>query len=189
MSSSQCPVWKEEKRICELKAKSGLSYPEARRQVKAETATPTTGKTYAKAATVQTVSCSTQTEPLDVLPPLQLLTPLASTAAASTNTAQVPMVQDHDEPTTSPPDSQPESVESPTVGQKTTPVADATLPSRAWNKTKSKASRLPPLPYPAREGQSTSRQSRPSVRIAMGHNRSSSWASPSRQKPPSNTSS
>ena len=189
VSSSQCPVWKEEKRICELKAKSGLSYPEARRQVKAENVTPTPGKTYAKAATVQTASCSTQTEPLDVLPPLQLLTPLASSAAASTNTAQEPMVQDHANPTTSSPsDSQPESVESPTVGKTSKPVADATLPSRAWNKTKSKASRLPPPPYPARDGQSTSRQSRPSVRIAMGHNRSSSWAPPSAPNQPSNTS-
>ena len=42
--------------LCELKAKSGLSYPEARRQVNATIVTPTPGKSYAQAAEVQTAS-------------------------------------------------------------------------------------------------------------------------------------
>ena len=67
-SSSQCPVWKEEKAVCELKAKSDLSYSEARRQVKASSATPTPGKSYAQAAKVRTVSNSTQTACLSPSP-------------------------------------------------------------------------------------------------------------------------
>ena len=86
VSSSQCPVWKDEKSICELKAKSGLSYPEARKQVKATKQTPTPGKSYAQATQTQTTSISTQTEPLSVLPPLQLLKPINKQVTQSTNT-------------------------------------------------------------------------------------------------------
>ena len=188
VSSSQCPVWKEEKRICELKAKSGISYPEARRQVKAESATPTTGRSYAKAASVQTTSCSTQTEPLAVLPPLQLLTPLTSTAATVTATIPEVSMDSQDDTTSCPPESQPDTVESPVVAQKPKSAADSSLPSRTWTKVKPKGSRPLPPPSPAREGQSTARDSRPPVRISMGRNRSSSWASPSRQQTPSNSS-
>ena len=40
--SSQYPTWKKRKSICELKAKANLSYPEARRRVKANKPTTPT---------------------------------------------------------------------------------------------------------------------------------------------------
>ena len=49
VSSSLCPIWKKENVICEVKAKSGVSYPEARRQVMAMLDTPTPGESYALA--------------------------------------------------------------------------------------------------------------------------------------------
>ena len=85
VSSTQCPIWKKEKSICELKATSGMSYPEARRQFNAQNKTPTPGTSYAQAVRTSTASSSTQTEPLAALPPLKLLTPLKPSTVKTTD--------------------------------------------------------------------------------------------------------
>ena len=158
--------------------------------MKAQNATPTPGKSYAEAASVQTSSCSTQTEPIAALPPLKLLTPL-TTSNTATNTTQESMVEDGDEPTSSP-DTQDDSSMSPVVAQKPmAPPETATHSrSREWTKvTKTKGPRPQPSPSPARAGPSVDRPSRPPVRVSMGRSRSSSWASPSREQPPPHSSS
>ena len=177
VSSSQCPIWKEEKAICEVKAKSGVSYPEARRQVKATTATPTPGKSYAQAAKVQTASSSVQTDPIAALPPLQLLAPLKSTAVTTSNAATESMSLSRDVSPT-PSADQPVS-DSPAVAH----PSRATVQRFSRPRTKvPKQGRLPPTasPSPRRGEQSSEHPPRPPVCISMGRSRSSSWTSPSR---------
>ena len=170
VSSSQCPVWKEEKAVCELKAKSDLSYPEARRQVKATTFTPTPGKSYAQAAKIQTITAETQTDPLPQLPPLKLLPPLISGTAISTQTPA-------------------ESVTPAPVhaGTRPAPHADtprpgATARSGSWQVVGGKAKVRPPgpdqpaptLPRPPSPTRGRpERQSRPAIKVAGGRCRSS----------------
>lgn len=174
VSSTQCPTWKEEKQICELKAKSNLSYPEARRQVKASKQTPTPGKSYSQAARVKTTSSSTQTEPLAALPPLQLLKPIEPTPVATSNASTESMTIDGDEPTaTASQDTEP--IESPVVAPR-----NARQPS-AWTKVplrgpKSDNQRVTDSAHPKHGDQPSGRPSRPPVKISMGRTRSSSLA-------------
>ena len=196
VSSSQCPVWKDEKQVCEVKAKTGLSYPEARRQVKAEKATPIPGRSYAKAASVQTASCGTQTEPLTALPPLQLLKPLtsqATTATTTTTTAtttetQVSTDDIADEPSSSPVNTQVDPVVvSPVVAQRPTAGAARCSP-HGWTKVQTRpGNNRKPSNIDKQPEQPSDHSSRPPIRIAMGHSRSSSWASPGRGERPRNT--
>ena len=173
VSSSQCPTWKKEKSICELKAKADISYPEARRRVEAQTTTPTPGRTYAKAASTQTTSSSTQTEPIAALPPLELLRPLSPEPIATTSTTQTSEVPDEQMPSS--PDSQP--AVSPEIAQKAKSVGASR--STGWIKVQ-RSSGARPKPSHHTDEQSKDRQPRPPVRVAMGRNRASSWASPSR---------
>ena len=185
VSSSQCPVWREEKQVCEVKAKSGLSYPEARRQVKAEKATPIPGRSYAKAASsVQTVSSSTQTEPLVALPPLQLLKPL-TTKTTTTAETQVETVVITDEPSTSPVTQPDPEIVSPVVAQK--PTAGTSRSPHAWTKVQGRGPGRKPSTSTQHPGDNSDRPSRHPIRISMGHSRSASWASPSRGARSKNT--
>ena len=185
VSSSQCPVWKEEKSICELKAKSNLSYPEARRQVKASKTTPTPGKSYAQAARPQTSSSSTQTEPLVCLPPLKLLKPLPSKPTTTSTAATEPMHTDTEVSSPSPVPSLP-ARDSPVVAQRQGP--DGQRSSRPYTKgSKSGTLQNVNLPTGKHMELRDQRPSRPPVRVSLGRNRSSSWASPSRGAGPSRT--
>ena len=183
VSSSQCPVWKEEKGICELKAKSGLSYPEARRQVQSSKVTPTPGKSYAQAARTQTVSHSTQTDPLDVLPPLQLLKPHTSKNVTTSNVSTEAMMVDSQ--TSSPSSVESIAVEPPVAAQTSKKVAPRS--PHSWTKVQDPGRMRPKGPPPRRGEQSTDRPSRPPIRVSLGRNRSASWASPSRGGGPSRT--
>lgn len=67
--SRDCPVWKREKQIMEIKVKQNVSYPEAKRLLGAQTPSTPSGLTYAMAASprnqtgsVVTVTMSTQTD-------------------------------------------------------------------------------------------------------------------------------
>ncbi|XP_055928714.1 uncharacterized protein LOC129959845 [Argiope bruennichi] len=64
--SRSCPIWKFEKEVIEVKFKEQMSYPEARRIVKARTTT--SGNTYASAVKKTLVSQSTQYEINDFPP-------------------------------------------------------------------------------------------------------------------------
>ena len=187
VSSSQCPIWKEEKAVCELKAKSGLSYPEARRQVKASNTTPTPGKSYAQAARIQTASISTQTDPLAALPPLQVLKPLRAKPTTTSEAATESMLTDSEvSPSLSPSSSDPNPPPSasPVIAQR--PGSDVQRPSRPYNKgPKTGRTRRETSPIPTPRECSDDRTSRPPIRISMGRNRASSWASPSRGAGPS----
>ena len=86
-SSKECPVWKKEKRVCEVKVHRNVSYPEARKIVEAEMPSQ---KSYASAAAKETVSSSAQTDPIPQLEPLKLLPPVQPAARSSeAQTAQV----------------------------------------------------------------------------------------------------
>ena len=136
MSSSQCPTWKKEKRICEVKATSGITYPEARKKVNAEDHTPTPGTSYAQAVRtrIPTSTSSTQTEPLAALPPLVRLAPLSSvaspavaTATTSTSTQESMMVIVPDEPVTTEPS--PAAVQPTPAAVQPTPAAVQPTPA------------------------------------------------------------
>jgi hypothetical protein len=59
--SRECPKWKTEKQVQQIKIEKRLSYPEARKIV--ETITPVAaGKSYAAAVKVSTISITTQTD-------------------------------------------------------------------------------------------------------------------------------
>ena len=170
VSSSQCPVWKEEKAVCELKAKSGLSYPEARRQVKATTATPTPGKTYAQATKIQTITAETQTDPLPQLPPLKLLPPRTSETVISTQTPAESVT-----PAAAPTHPTPQLTSD-------TPCPGATTRSGAWQVVGGRGKVRPPgtgqpapsLPRPLSPARGRpERQPRPAIRVAPGRCRSS----------------
>ena len=195
VSSSQCPVWKEEKSICELKANSGMSYPEARRQVKATKVTPTPGKSYAQAAKVQTASSSTQTEPISALPPLQLLKPVAppqTTQTTKSNASTEPMTTDSEEHSATPSQSTDAALSAtPTQDTSVSPVVARTShgrqPPGIWSKVPGRPKNTNPcqkrdsaIPYSRLGNQPQERQSRTPVKIAMGRARSLSLASPSR---------
>ena len=184
VSSSQCPVWKEEKGICELKAKSGISYPEARRQVQASKVTPTPGKSYAQAARLQTISHSTQTDPLDVLPPLQLLKPLTSKQVTTSNVSTEAMMAVSQ---SSSPSSSAESIAVDPPGVSPTSKKPTQRSPYSWTKVQNPGRIRATGPPPRRGDQSTDRPSRPPIRVSMGRNRSASWASPSRGGGPSRT--
>ena len=168
-NSTQCPTWKEEKLICEVKATTGVSYPEARRQVKAKQSTPTPGKSYSKAASVQTTSISTQTEPLSVLPPLQLLKPV--TTQSVTTQASVPVATDPI-PTQTDPRPDPD-----------TPCPPATNRPGTWQtvrgKTRTKQTVTDKQTQPAPRPQTSTRgrpqlPPKPAVCVALGRSRSHS---------------
>ena len=192
VSSSQCPTWKDEKRICELKAKENLSYPEARRRVNAaKPTTPTPGRSYAQAARVQTTSCSTQTEPLSVLPPLQLLKPLTATQPAATSDASTEsMITEPASTQDTPSDAEvdePPATPSPVVSRPSQP--QPRLPSRdfSWkrvqssnNKTSKTHENTNVNTQQQKNPQGNDRLSRPPVRISMGQSRSNSWTPPTR---------
>jgi hypothetical protein len=170
VKSSQCPIWKEEKSICELKAKAGISYPEARRQVKGTKQTPTPGRSYAQAARVQTSSCSTQTEPLAALPPLKLLQPVApenNMSNASTQPMNESSSQTSQEVTTPPA----QTVTNPS----NTDHSNTWLTARGRNKTKTsdKKQTAQSHPYPQTRGRPAERPPRPAVCVSMGRSRSS----------------
>ena len=177
VSSSQCPTWKKEKRICEIKAQSGCSYPEARRRVEAETATPAPGRSYAKAARTETTSCSTQTDPISALPPLQCLKPLTASTTTSTNTNAATETIFGDPMPSSLPDSQPEVSQE--IGQQPKPSTGAGRSTAGWMRVQRTKGPRPQPPSEDRQSSGT-RTSRPPIRVAMGHNRASSWASPRR---------
>ena len=170
VSSSQCPVWKEEKAVCELKAKSGLSYPEARRQVKATTTTPTPGKTYAQATKIQTITAETQTDPLPQLPPLKLLPPRTSETANSTQTPAESVT-----PAAAPIHPTPRLTSD-------TPRPGATAHPNAWQVARGNSKPKPtsagrPGPPPSQSHSPTrgrpERPSRPAVKISPGRTRAS----------------
>ena len=182
VSSKECPIWKKEKEICTLKATSNMSYPQARRTVEEKISTPTS-KTYAQATkSKQTVSSGTQTEPLPQLPPLKLLTPpkpATNNTSTSTSTPESPVTQST-------------ATDTPSGGDRPAPQA-TNLPGPSGVNTKPKRptkpnqlarSNPPPPPPPhTRLSASQERQSRPAVRMAMGHSRlpSSSNSRPSSQ--------
>ena len=189
VSSNQCPTWKTEKRICELKATSGITYPEARRKVNAENSTPTPGTSYAKAARPTTVSSSTQTEPLAVLPPLSLLTPLKPTTVATTSTVttattstQESMMVHDEAPTTQPSPAavqpSPAAVQ-PSPAHRSAPTAGSSagwqIVSRGRPNRRDRSDGKPvpsQAPYPSPFPRPT--PSRPAVRVAGGRSRSQS---------------
>lgn len=181
-NSTQCPTWKEEKSICEIKAKTGISYPEARRRVKAEQATPVPGKSYAKAASVQTTSISTQTEPLPALPPLQVLKPLLTTTAATMTTNQESMDAMTEELGTVP-DSQPDFASVASSQRIGPPCPPPTSRSGDWQTARGRVKVKPagtgqpvssePRPPSNTRGRPT-QQLPPAVCVALGRSRSQS---------------
>ena len=193
VSSTQCPIWKKEKSICELKATSGMSYPEARRQINAQTKTPTPGTSYAQAVRTSTASSSTQTEPLAALPPLKLLTPLkpstvktttststVTTATASTQDSLMVVVGDDKET----PPTRPSSAvrPSPVVGHRPSPTTHSAdgwqqvrgRPARRGHTDRNLAPGQNPSPFPSPRPTT----GRPAIRVAGGRSRSHSLVHP-----------
>lgn len=173
-NSNQCPVWKKEKEICSVKATTGVSYPQARRTVEEKTAKQP-AKTYALATQKQTVATSTQTDDLPQLPPLKCLSPVplqsseSVTSDAPSQTTTLPDIErssrpSNDRSTSNTPDTHssartrlgPDRAPS-TSRRSIQPSPSSQPPSRSSSETR-------PTPCPGR-------QSRPAVRIALGHAR------------------
>ena len=76
--SKDCPIWKKEKRVCEVKVHRDITYKEARNAV--ETETEKTPNSFAQIAAKKTASSETQTDPIPQLQPLKLLPPLKPTS-------------------------------------------------------------------------------------------------------------
>ena len=170
VSSSQCPVWKEEKAVCELKAKSGLSYPEARRQVKATIVTPTPGKSYAQAAKIKTTTAETQTDPLPHLQPLKLLPPSTSATVISTQTPTESVTPAPVHAGTRPAP----HADTPRPGATTRPGSWQIVGGRAKVRPAGPDPPAPALPRPLSPTRGRpERQSRPAIKVSGGRCRSS----------------
>lgn len=89
-SSTQCPIWRNEKEICRIQATTNISFQQARKEFNDNR--PKADPLYSTIAHKRTtVSIATQTEPIPQLSPLIKLTPIQPTK--NTNTTQTEVIE------------------------------------------------------------------------------------------------
>ena len=144
--SKDCPTWRQEKEVQQLKHTLNITYPEARKQLQTCT-TPKPNKSYAQAATnTSTTSIQTQThrpsgddvQTYKIIIPTKFKTPLKPPTAATPICTQTPSSSSKPptQPQASKPPTQPQASKPPTQPQASKQSSSSSKPEKNKNQKK-----------------------------------------------------